>query len=67
MSYVYFNPNPDNKNIGDCVVRAFCAANNLDWETSYIKIVLRGFAMHDMPSADDARCYTRTIIYANIV
>lgn len=53
MSYVYFNPNPDRKNIGDCAVRAFSAATDNDWETSFIKIVLRGFAMHDMPSSDD--------------
>lgn len=53
MSYVYFNPNPDKKNVGDCTVRAFCAACNCDWESAYIQIALRGFIMHDMPSADD--------------
>ena len=53
MSYVYFNPNPLNKNIGDCAIRAFCAATDTDWETAYVKIVLRGFSMRDMPSADD--------------
>ena len=53
MSYVYFNPNPDKKNIGDCTIRAFCAVCNCDWETAYIKITLCGFIMHDMPSSDD--------------
>ena len=53
MSYINFNPNPDKKNIGDCVVRAICAATDCDWESSYIKIVLRGFILHDMPSSDD--------------
>ena len=53
MSYVYFNPNPDSKNVGDCTVRAFCAATDCNWDTAYIKLVLRGFIMHDMPSSDD--------------
>ena len=53
MSYIYFNPNPESKIVGDCAVRAFSMATDNDWETSYIKIVLRGFAMHDMPSSDD--------------
>ena len=53
MSYIYFNPNPDCKTVGDCAVRAFSLATDNDWETSYIKIVLRGFSMHDMPSSDD--------------
>lgn len=53
MSYVYFNPNPKSKNVGDCTVRAFCAATDCTWETAYIKLVLRGFIMNDMPSSDD--------------
>lgn len=52
MSYINFNPNPDKKNIGDCVVRAICAATNCDWESAYTRIVLRGFILHDMPSSD---------------
>ena len=53
MSYVYFNPNPENKNVGDCAIRAFCAATDTDWDTAFIKIILRSFAMKDMPSSDD--------------
>ena len=53
MSYVKFNPNPEEKNIGDCVVRAMCAATDCDWESAYAKIVLKGFQLHDMPSSDD--------------
>lgn len=53
MSYINFNPNPENKNIGDCVIRALCAAEGCDWESAYIKVTLRGFMMHDMPSADN--------------
>lgn len=52
MSYVKFNPNPSKKYIGDCVVRAFCAALDIPWEDAYVMITARGFIMHDMPSSN---------------
>jgi hypothetical protein len=52
MSYVYFNPNPTNKDVGDCVVRAFAAATDTDWDTAFLKLTLRAYVMHDMPSSN---------------
>lgn len=52
MMYEHYNPNPSNKYTGDCVIRAICAATNSDWETVYIKLALRGFMMHEMPSSN---------------
>ena len=52
MSYVYVNPNPSGKLIGDCVVRAYAIANGVDWETAFLKLTLRAFIMHDMPSSN---------------
>jgi hypothetical protein len=52
MSYVKFNPNPNNKSVGDCVIRALSLATNTDWETTYIKLVLYGFKMADIPSSN---------------
>lgn len=52
MRYEYFNPNPELKSVGDCVVRAICRALSLDWEQAYAEICLQGFIMHDMPSSD---------------
>lgn len=49
----YFNPNPDEKFVGDCVVRAIAAACNLDWDTAYLHLVVQGWIIHDMPSAND--------------
>lgn len=40
MSYVYFNPNPEDKDVGDFVVRAFAAATDSDWDTAFLKLVL---------------------------
>ena len=52
MSYRNYNPNPSNKYCGDCVIRAFAAATDSDWDTAYLKLVLRGYVMHDMPSSN---------------
>lgn len=52
MSYIEYNPNPINKYCGDCVVRAFALATESDWDTAYLKLVLRGYVMRDMPSSN---------------
>lgn len=52
MSYIYYNPNPTQRRVGDCSVRAVAKALNVDWETAYIMIVMNGYAMGDMPSSD---------------
>lgn len=50
--YVYYNPNPDGKSVGDCTVRAICKALDLTWEEAYLWIVLYGLIIHDMPSGN---------------
>ena len=30
-----YNPNPKGKNIGDCTLRAYCAAFNISWEEAF--------------------------------
>jgi hypothetical protein len=52
MRYRNYNPNPSSKYCGDCVIRAFAAATDSDWDTAYLKLVLRGYVMHDMPSSN---------------
>ena len=52
MAFVYYNPNPQNKLVGDCVIRAVGKLTNKEWEDAYMAIVLQGFKMHDMPSAN---------------
>lgn len=52
MAYILYNPNPMARNVGDCSVRAIAKALNTDWETAYISIMVNGYAMGDMPSAD---------------
>ena len=52
MSYVYFNPNPDGKHVGDCVVRALTILLNDSWDNVYADLTMQGHFMHDMPSSD---------------
>lgn len=52
MAYRYYNPNPMQRNVGDCSVRAVAKALGTDWETAYIEIMINGYDMGDMPSSD---------------
>ena len=50
--FMFYNPNPQNKLVGDCVIRAICKVMNRDWEDVYVDVALQGFKMHDMPTAN---------------
>ena len=50
--YVYFNPNPVGRTVGDCVVRALAKALDISWEDAFAQICMNGFRMGDMPSSD---------------
>lgn len=50
--YIYYNPNPAGRNVGDCAVRAISKALNTDWETAYAMMCSNGLLMSDMPSSN---------------
>ena len=52
MAFIFYNPNPDKKLVGDCVIRAISIVMNQDWEKTYLDIALQGYTMKDMPSAN---------------
>lgn len=52
MSYVYYNPNPLMLSVGDCTVRAISKVTGWDWQHTYLELMLQGYAMYDMPSAN---------------
>lgn len=69
MGFLYFNPNPQGKQVGDCTVRAIARATGEDWETVYTALALQGLMMGDMPSANSVwgaylrtRGFTRKIV-----
>ena len=57
MSYIYNNPNPDEKFVGDCTVRALSIALDQSWDNTYMDICAQGAMMHDMPSSNDVWGY----------
>lgn len=50
--YQEFNPNPAEKRVGDCAVRALCKATGLCWTGVFAALCLKAFELHDMPSAN---------------
>lgn len=52
MSFAKYNPNPAQKSVGDCTVRAISKALVQGWEETYIGLAVQGFEMCDMPSAN---------------
>lgn len=51
--YIYQNPNPENKVVGDCVIRALSILLNKSWEDTYDELVEQGRMMYDMPSSNE--------------
>lgn len=51
--YTHINPNPKEKNVGDCTVRAIALATNQTWEEAYLALALQGYLICDMPSSND--------------
>ena len=52
MGFVSYNANPEHKNVGDCTVRAISKALGKSWDETYIGLVMQGYMMGDMPSAN---------------
>lgn len=51
--YEFYNPNPKGSNIGDCVIRALTKACDMTWDDVYLDLMLLGFNLKDMPSANN--------------
>lgn len=50
--WIYYNPSPTGRHVGDCAVRALAKALDTDWETAYAMISTNGYLMGDMPSSN---------------
>ena len=50
--WVYYNPNPTGKHVGDCSVRAITKATGEDWDTAYCGISMQGLILKNMPSSN---------------
>ena len=52
MAFVFYNLNPDDLRVGDCVVRAISKVEEMDWYDTYIEITTQGMEMSDMPDSN---------------
>lgn len=52
MGYVYYNPNPKNKNTSDCVIRMLTKIYNISWEQAYIDLSDVVLSEYEMPSSN---------------
>lgn len=52
--FVEVNLNPYKKSVGDCVIRAISAAEEMDWDDTFIELMLKCFALKDIPSSNNA-------------
>lgn len=50
--FIFFNPNPSEKLVGDCVIRGIAKLEGLSWEEVYLGVSLKGFELCDMPSSN---------------
>ncbi len=50
--YIYYQPNPCGRAVGDCSVRAISAAFNIDWEEAFDILASFAKSMCDMPASD---------------
>lgn len=50
--FVFFNPNPYGRRVGDCAVRAVCKALNQSWDKTYVEMAVYGFSYGDMSNAN---------------
>lgn len=51
--WIYENPNPVNKLVGDCVIRAQSILLDKSWEYIYDRVCDQGRLMYDMPSSNE--------------
>lgn len=52
MAYIHYNPNPLNKSVGDCVIRALTILLNDNWDDVYTDLTMQGYYMKDMPNSN---------------
>ena len=50
--FVFYNPNPAGKLVGDCVIRAISKVQNISWEDAFVGITAEAFKLCDMPSSN---------------
>lgn len=50
--YIYANPNPLKKHVGDCVVRAISIAENITWRTCLLELTAYSYFLYELISSN---------------
>lgn len=50
--FIRYNPNPGNKTVGDCTVRAISIAMGLSWDDIHADLSMVSHYLYDMPSSN---------------
>lgn len=53
--FIYTNPNPIDKKVGDCVIRAIAIATETTWERAYMDLCMEGLEMLHTQEEEDHR------------
>lgn len=53
MPYIYYNPNPYDRKVDDCTVRAISKLFNMPWYWAYDELYAQGRVIGNMPSANE--------------
>lgn len=62
--FIYYNPNPAGRLVGDCTIRAICKLTEQDWDSVYVATSVEGFVKKDMPSGNSTwGAYLRRLGY----
>lgn len=59
MPWQYYNPNPKDNLVGDCVIRALTLALNEDWDKTYLAVSTQAYEMKDAAAQGWSRDYAR--------
>ena len=52
--FIEKNMNPLKRTVGDCVIRAISLAENVEWDDTFIDLMLKCFTLKDIPSSNSA-------------
>lgn len=52
--FVEINLNPYKKSVGDCVIRAISKAEDVEWDDTFIDLMIKCFQIKDIPSSNNA-------------
>lgn len=50
--YMYYNPNPRGRKVGDCAIRAVAKATDQTWMQAYMDLYVLGMQLGDLANSD---------------